>query len=86
MAKVEIEDINHEKNSSTFKVIEGHLLDKYKNFHVTLEVSPKKEGGSLVHWIFQYEKISEDVSDPIGLTQLVIDMSKDMDAHLVDQA
>ncbi|KAL5761021.1 hypothetical protein ACOSP7_019525 [Xanthoceras sorbifolium] len=86
IAKEVIEAIDDENYSTTFRVIEGHLLDKYKSFHFTVQATPKEDGGSLVHWILKYEKISEDVPEANGILQLAIDVTKDLDAHLIEQA
>ncbi|KAJ0037931.1 hypothetical protein Pint_22309 [Pistacia integerrima] len=83
-AKEIIEAIDNEKNSTTFKVIEGHLLEKYKNFHIVVQATPKGEG-SLVHWTFTYEKLHENIPQPQGIVQLALGMTKDIDAHLTEQ-
>ncbi|KAJ4709990.1 MLP protein [Melia azedarach] len=85
VAKEIIEEIDDEKNLTTFKVIEGHLLEKYKNFHITVQAIQKEEG-SLVKWTFKYEKQSEDVPDPQGIVRLANNMTKDVEAHLTQQA
>lgn len=85
VAKEIIEAIDDENNSTTFKVIEGHLLEKYKNFHLIVQATQKEEG-SLVHWILKYEKVSEDIPEPKGMLKLAIDVTKDIDAHLMEQA
>ncbi|KAJ0095223.1 hypothetical protein Patl1_15443 [Pistacia atlantica] len=85
VAKEIIEAIDDENNSTSFKVIEGHLLEKYKNFHLIVQATQKEEG-SLVHWILKYEKVSEDIPEPKGMLKLAIDVTKDIDAHLMEQA
>ncbi|KAI9169281.1 hypothetical protein LWI28_010095 [Acer negundo] len=85
-AKEVIEAIDDENYSTTFRVIEGHLLEKYKDFDATVQVTPKKDGGSLVHWTIKYEKANEQAQDAKGIIQLVSDMTKDLDAHLIEQA
>ncbi|MCA2150961.1 MLP-like protein 43 [Mangifera indica] len=85
VAKEIIEAIDDEINSTTFKVIEGHLLDKYKSFLFIVQASQKEEG-SLVHWTLKYEKVSEEVPEPKGMLKLAIDVTKDIDAHLIKQA
>ncbi|KAK0573078.1 hypothetical protein LWI29_002693 [Acer saccharum] len=85
-AKDVIEAIDDENYSTTFRVIEGHLLEKYKDFDATVQVTPKKDGGSLVHWTVKYEKASKEAPDAKGIIQLVTDMTKDLDAHLIEQA
>ncbi|XP_030959599.1 MLP-like protein 28 [Quercus lobata] len=82
VAKEIIEAIDKENNSVTFKVIEGDLMEEYKNIKITIQATPKGEG-SLVHWTIEYEKLHENIVEPNTLLQLALDLSKDLDAHLV---
>ncbi|GAV80646.1 Bet_v_1 domain-containing protein [Cephalotus follicularis] len=81
-AKELIEAIDEEKNSITFRVLEGDILDEYKSFVVTFQVTPN-DTGNVVHWTFEYEKLSEEVAHPETLLQLAVDVSKDIEAHLI---
>ncbi|KAF4355773.1 hypothetical protein F8388_019172 [Cannabis sativa] len=72
VAKQIIEAIDDEKNSITFKVIEGDLLEHFKSFKATLKVTPK-----------EYEKLHDEIIDPHTLLQLAIDLSKDLESHLL---
>ncbi|KAL0003971.1 hypothetical protein SO802_011532 [Lithocarpus litseifolius] len=82
VAKEIIEAIDKKNNSVTFKVIEGDLMEEDKNIKSTIQATPKGEG-SLVHWTIEYEKLHENIVEPNTLLQLVLDLSKDLDAHLV---
>ena len=65
MAKERIEEVDPETNLISFRVIEGDLMKEYKSFLATIQVAPKHGGtGSIVHWHFEYEKISEEVAHP----------------------
>ncbi|XP_021905533.1 MLP-like protein 43 [Carica papaya] len=87
IAKEVIEAIDSEKNFIRFKLIEGDLLKEYKSFSFNIQVTPKQNGeGSIVHWLLEYEKISDKVAHPETLLALVLDLSKDIDAHLTEQA
>jgi len=85
VAKEKIEAIDDTNKSITFKVIEGDLLKEYKSFKIVVQATPKGEG-SLVHWTMEYEKLKEDTEDPNTLLQFAIDVSKDLDAHLIASA
>ncbi|KAF7827613.1 MLP-like protein 28 [Senna tora] len=76
-----VEAIDPAKNLITFKVIEGDLLNHYKTFITTIQVSPK-EKGSVVHWSYEYEKLHAQIPNPHSLMQLAATMSREMDAHL----
>jgi len=80
-AKQVIEAIDDENNSTTFKMIEGDLLDLYKNMTIFVGATPK-EDGSLVYWVVDYEKLNENVPDPNTLLELFFHITKDIDEHI----
>lgn len=84
VAKEIIEAIDRENNSMTWKVIGGDLLEHYKSFKFILQITTQKgdQASSMVHWSLEYEKVDDNVPDPHALLQLVIDINKDVDAHL----
>ncbi|GMN44077.1 hypothetical protein TIFTF001_013276 [Ficus carica] len=58
VAKERVEAIDDEKNSITFRVLEGDLREHFKSFVITLQANPKAGGeGSIVHWTLEYEKL-----------------------------
>ncbi|XP_010415784.1 PREDICTED: MLP-like protein 43 [Camelina sativa] len=86
MVKDRIEAVEPEKNLIKFRVIEGDLMEEYKSFFVTIQVTPKHgESGSVVHWHFEYEKINEEVVHPENLLQFAVGMSKEIDEHLLTE-
>lgn len=75
-----------EKNLITFKVIESELMKEYKSFVFTIQVTPKQgELGSIVHWHLEFEKVSEEVAHPETLLQLCVEISKEIDEHLLSE-
>ncbi|KAL5553454.1 hypothetical protein UlMin_040855 [Ulmus minor] len=87
VAKEVIEAVDDEKNSMTFKLIEGDLLDKYKSFKVSYEATPKNDGeGFVVQWTLEYDKLHDEIVDLHTLVQFVVDLSKDTEAHLLQKA
>ncbi|XP_022138045.1 MLP-like protein 31 [Momordica charantia] len=62
VAKEIVEAVDEEKNSITFKVIEGDLLEEFKSFKLTIQCVPK-EKGSVVHWTLEYEKLHPEIKD-----------------------
>ncbi|CAE5963725.1 unnamed protein product [Arabidopsis arenosa] len=84
VAKERIEAVDPDKNLITFRVIEGDLMKEYKSFLLTIQVTPKHGGpGSIVHWHLEYEKISEEVAHPETLLQFCVEVSKEIDEHLL---
>ncbi|CAL9240221.1 unnamed protein product [Arabidopsis halleri] len=86
VVKDRIEAVEPEKNLITFRVIEGDLMKEYKSFVITIQVTPKHGGsGSVVHWHFEYEKMNEEVDHPENLLQFAVEMSKEIDEHLLTE-
>ncbi|CAH2066648.1 unnamed protein product [Thlaspi arvense] len=86
VAKERIEAVEPEKNLITFRVIEGDLMKEYKSFVITIQVTPKHGGtGSIVHWHLEYEKISEEVAHPETLLQFCVEVSQEIDEHLLNE-
>ncbi|WZY76596.1 hypothetical protein YC2023_022980 [Brassica napus] len=47
---------------------------------------PKHGGpGSVVHWHLEYEKISDEVAHPETLLQFCVEISKEIDEHLLNE-
>lgn len=80
MAKQVIEAVDEEKNLITFKMIEGNILDDYRNFTFAMQATPKGKG-CIVHWTLEYEKHNDNVRDPYSLLEFNVGMTKDIDAH-----
>ena len=81
-----VEDINPEKNSITFNIIEGDLLEHYKSIKFTIQANPKTEGeGCVVHWTIEYEKLHNEILDPHTMIDFVQDVSKDLEVHLLEE-
>ncbi|CAH8308445.1 unnamed protein product [Eruca vesicaria subsp. sativa] len=84
--KERIESIDAENNRATYRVLEGDLMNEYKSFLVTFQVTPKEgEPGSVLHWHFEYEKINEEVAHPETLLQFAVEVSKEIDGHLLSE-
>ncbi|XP_022956032.1 MLP-like protein 43 [Cucurbita moschata] len=81
-AKKVIEDVDEEKNSFTWKLVEGDLLELYNNLKIKVQCIPKDEG-SVIHYTLEYEKLHEGIPDSHSLLQLCAEVTKDIEAHLV---
>ncbi|XP_011092069.1 kirola-like [Sesamum indicum] len=75
-----IEAIDEEKRSITLKVIEGDILEFFKSFTLGIHVDTNGQT-HLVTWVLEYEKLHEDVEDPVSLIPLYIKLTKDIEAH-----
>ncbi|XP_022726601.1 MLP-like protein 31 [Durio zibethinus] len=78
-----VEAIDSEKNSITFRVLEGDVMKDFKSYVITIQASPKSGGeGSIVHWTMEYEKQHEGIAHPEDALQFAVEISKDIDSHL----
>lgn len=75
-----VEAIDDEKRLIVLKVLEGELMEEYKNFVITSHVETKGEI-DLVSWSLEYEMINEDVGHPLQLLSYFIRITKDLESH-----
>ena len=86
MAKQVIEAVDEEKNIIIFKMLEGDLMEHFESFKLTVQATPKTEGeGCVVHWILEYQKKHGEIVNPHTLLQLLADISKDLEEHLLEE-
>ncbi|XP_016452954.1 kirola-like [Nicotiana tabacum] len=78
IVKEVIEAFDHQKKSITWKVIEGDLLELYNYF--TIITSSEDQWTT---WTLVYEKKTEDTPEPLDFLGVVLDLTKDIDAHLL---
>ncbi|KAL0315665.1 UNVERIFIED_CONTAM: Kirola, partial [Sesamum radiatum] len=84
IAKQLIQTIDEEKKLIEFKMLEGDLMEEYKNFLITLHIETK-DGIDLVTWTLEYEMLNDDVGHPISLLAFFIDLTKDIETHHINK-
>jgi len=80
VAKTQIMAIDEEKKLISFKIVEGHFLELYKNFFIYLHVDTKGIN-HVVTWTVEYEKLSPDVPDPDTLMEFYAKLTKDIETN-----
>ncbi|XP_019160136.1 PREDICTED: kirola-like [Ipomoea nil] len=75
-----IEAIDDEKKLVKFRVIGGDLKESYKNFIITCHVDTNGDD-NFVTWALEYEKLKEEIPEPLTYLELLLNMTKDMDDH-----
>ncbi|KAI3825118.1 hypothetical protein L1987_06594 [Smallanthus sonchifolius] len=80
VAKTLIKDINDDKKSITFEVLEGDLLKQYKTFVSNVQVD-NHGSNNVVTWTVEYEKLSPSVLDPDTLMEFCKKVAKDIETH-----
>ncbi|KAG2320943.1 hypothetical protein Bca4012_056037 [Brassica carinata] len=86
VAKDRIEAVDPKKNMIKLKVIEGDLMQEFKSFLITIQVTPKQGGpGGVAKLKMTYERIDENVAHPETLLQTGVEMFKDIDEMLLSK-
>uniref|UniRef100_A0A0E0KRL5 Bet v I/Major latex protein domain-containing protein n=1 Tax=Oryza punctata TaxID=4537 RepID=A0A0E0KRL5_ORYPU len=95
-AKEKVEVADDEKKVVSYSVVDGELVSFYKNFRVTLQVTPKggaarEDGataaaaadGAVVSWTMDFDKASEQVPDPDVIKETAAKTFHDLDDYLL---
>ncbi|KAL1192344.1 MLP-like protein 31 [Cardamine amara subsp. amara] len=86
VAKEIVEAVEPEKRLVMFRVVEGDIMEEFKSFLITIQVTPKQGGPkSVVKVHFDYEKIDENVVHPETLIPFFVEMFKEIDEHLLSE-
>ena len=86
-AKTKLEEIDEEKRSVTYSILDGELMRKYyKTFKDKIEVIPKAKGENggttIVKWSVVCEQKSEHAPDPKLYIDFLLSCAKAIDVHL----
>eukprot|EP00262_Sarcandra_glabra_P009457 TRINITY_DN23855_c0_g1_i1.p1 TRINITY_DN23855_c0_g1~~TRINITY_DN23855_c0_g1_i1.p1 ORF type:complete len:168 (-),score=32.54 TRINITY_DN23855_c0_g1_i1:228-683(-) len=81
-SKEKIEAVDEVNKTLNYSVVDGELVNFYKNFKPTLKVSPKGDG-SLVKWSVEFEKANAEVPDPHIIKDSLVKAFIDLDAYLL---
>ena len=83
-AKEKVELADDEKKVVTYSVVDGELVNFYKNIRVTLQVTPKgAEDGATVNWAMDFDKASDQVPDPDVIKETAAKTFHDLDDYLL---
>ncbi|XP_043694677.1 MLP-like protein 423 [Telopea speciosissima] len=80
--KAKMEAIDEENKSITLNAFGGHVGELCKSYKLHVQVFAK-DGKNFVNCTIEYEKLSEEVPEPITYLELLTRFSKGLDAHLV---
>ncbi|XP_060202231.1 kirola-like [Lycium barbarum] len=70
--------IDDETKSITFNFVEGDLTQLYKSMAATLSAE-----GNWMTWTIVYEKLNENIPEPIDVLEFCIGFLKDLEPHHV---
>ncbi|KAL2929181.1 MLP-like protein 43 [Bienertia sinuspersici] len=81
VAKTILEEIDEENKSVKYRVIEGDLMNDYKNFTGLFHVTPKDNETCIAKWTIEYEKLHAGVPEPTALLDSWLEACNHMDDH-----
>ncbi|KAJ4794213.1 MLP-like protein 423 [Rhynchospora pubera] len=82
-AKEKVETVEVENKMVSYSVIDGEILNLYKNFKATLQVIPKPGAeGCLVKWTLEFDKASDEVPEPELIKEAAVKTFHGLDAYL----
>ncbi|GFP91548.1 mlp-like protein 423 [Phtheirospermum japonicum] len=81
-AKEKVEKMDEANKTLSYSVIEGDVLQYYKNFKASLSVSPKGDG-SVVKWWCEFDKASDEVPNPDLIRDFATKNFQDLDAYIL---
>ncbi|KAH6779012.1 hypothetical protein C2S52_010249 [Perilla frutescens var. hirtella] len=81
IAKQVLENIDKEKKQISWKTVEGDMLELYKRITTTVHVETKS-GVDFVTWTLDYELIDADKPHPLPVLNLLIELTKELEAHI----
>ncbi|KAF8378318.1 hypothetical protein HHK36_029657 [Tetracentron sinense] len=82
VSKEKVDTVDEANKVVAYSVIDGDILNFYKNFKANLQVTPNGDG-SLVKWTCEFEKASGDVPDPNLMQDTAVKSFHGLDAYLL---
>ena len=80
--KERVEQMDQEKRSVSYKLIEGELLSLFKTFSCSFQVVPSGDACT-VKWSVEYEKANDEVLEPNLIAEMAMKTFGDFDEYLL---
>lgn len=81
IAKQSLHDIDEEKKHISFRMLEGDLLQLYKNMVISYDVETNA-GVDYITWTIVYDRLSLENPHPFSLLSFFIDFTTEIEAHI----
>ncbi|QCD85866.1 MLP-like protein 28 [Vigna unguiculata] len=76
-----------EKNKTIYYKLFGEDIDhRFKVFKLIFQAIDKENGGAIIKWSVEYEKLNEEVHAPYGWVEYLHNCTRDIDRNLVMKA
>ncbi|WOL12136.1 MLP-like protein [Canna indica] len=83
-AEQEIEVVNHVERLMSYSIMDGEMMSFFKRYKGSLKVEAKDDGGSLVRYCAEVDKVSEEVPDPDAIMEVLDKCFKELDVYLMN--
>ncbi|XP_019160364.1 PREDICTED: kirola-like [Ipomoea nil] len=80
IAEKVIDAIDDEKKMVKYRVTKGDPLKSYKSFILTCQVDSNGDD-HFVSWTIDYEKLKEEIPEPLTYLDFLLKMTKEMEDH-----
>ncbi|XP_014490833.1 MLP-like protein 28 [Vigna radiata var. radiata] len=78
-----IESIDEEKKTINYKLFGEDIDHRFKVFNLIFQAIDKENGGAIIKWTIEYEKLNEEVHPPYGYIEYLHNGTRDIDSNLV---
>ncbi|PNX56402.1 MLP-like protein, partial [Trifolium pratense] len=84
---IKIESIDDDNKIITYSIFDEVVSEDYKSLKGIIQVIDKENGGGIVKWTLEYEKLKDGIPgvSPESHLDVAVKVSKEIDAHLVKE-
>nr|GLL32918.1 kirola-like [Ipomoea trifida] len=76
-----MDTIDDEKKMVKYRVVKGDILKSFKSFIITCEVETNGDGNFVI-WTVVYEKLKEEIPEPLTFMEYLFTLTKETVDHL----
>lgn len=81
--KEKVESVDEKNKTIYYKLFDGDIDGKYKDFKLIFQAIDKEHGGAIIKWTIEYERVNDEVDPPYGYIEYVHKCTRDIDAKLL---
>jgi len=78
-----IKSVDEEKKTINYKLFGEDIDHRFKVFKATFQAIDRENGGAIIKWTIEYERVSEEVDPPYGYIEYVHKCTGDIDGNLL---
>ena len=82
-AHEKIESVEEEKKTINYKLFGEDIEHSFKVFKLIFQAIDKENGGAIVKWTIEYERLGEKVDPPYGYIEYFHKCTRDIDGNLL---